>query len=180
MKVVFERIQSASKTYFGVLFQFYLESFPTEERRELKALVNLLSEPEMFFTAVLNDNKIVGMVVYWNFGGFLYIEHLALFPDQRRKGLGSVVLKMLRMLGRPILLECEMPYDEISTNRVSFYNKAGFSSLPIDYFQPPYREGESLLPMMLFSDQSVWNQEVLGNAIKLFHWEVYRFGSELK
>jgi hypothetical protein len=101
------------------------------------------------------------------------VEHLAVRHDQRGKGIGSSILKKLQKKGDPILLEVEIPYDEVSSQRVLFYNRSGFNALPIDYFQPPYREGECLLPMMLFSDHPYWEQETLRRCIELFQYQVY-------
>ena len=175
MRLVFDRIRSAEDPCFAILFTLYEQAFPVVERRELHALIEKLSDHRMHFTAVLLESHIVGLVVYWQFDGFLYVEHLALFPEQRGKGIGSEVLKMLQNMGYPVLLEVEIPYDEASTNRVKFYNKSGFQALNIPYFQPPYRFGESLLPMMLFSDLGNWKKEELRASIRLFQQEVYQY-----
>ena len=175
MTVVLERIQSASHPSLKDLMPLYLESFPREERRELNALLKMLNDPEMYFSAVTVESQLVGFVIFWKFIGFLYIEHLAIFLSQRGKGIGEGVLRSLQKEGSPILLEAEIPFDEESTRRVAFYKKSGFSSLPIDYHQPPYREGESLLPMTLFSDRSEWEPGALSRSIELFQYRVYNF-----
>ena len=173
MNLLFERIRSASNHYLEELLPLYLESFPQEERRDSNALLIMLHEPDMYFSAVLLENQLVGMVVYWKFAGFLYLEHLAVFKDQRGKKIGEQVLKLLQAEGEPILLEVEMPFDEFSTRRIVFYNRSGFSALPIHYLQPPYRKGESVQPMMLFSDRTEWESEKLNKAIELFQYRVY-------
>ncbi|MCL6100929.1 MAG: GNAT family N-acetyltransferase [Bacteroidetes bacterium] len=173
MNLIFERIQSAGHPTFEALFSLYLLSFPPEERRELDALIGMLKVPEMYFWAINTDSQLVGFVIYWKFEGFLYIEHLAVYEDQRRKGIGEETLRKLQKEENPILLEVEIPHDEASTKRVAFYKRAGFCSLPINYFQPPYREGESLLPMMLFSDRNEWDPGTLRRLIEVFHHRVY-------
>lgn len=175
MNVVLERIQSASHSCLEDLLPLYQDSFPREERRELRELLKMLDDTEMYFTSVTVESQLVGFVIFWKFAGFLYIEHLAIFLNRRGKGIGEGVLRWLQKEGSPILLEVEIPFDEEGTQRVAFYNKSGFSSLPVDYRQPPYREGESLLPMMLFSDRSEWAPEVLNRAIELFQYRVYNF-----
>ncbi len=177
MNLVFDRIWSADHPCFAILIALYEQAFPVVERRDLPALIEKLSDQRMYFSAVLLDASIVGLIVYWQFEGFLYVEHLALFPEQHRKGIGSEVLKMVQKMGCPVLLEVEIPYDAISSNRVKFYNKSGFQALNIPYFQPPYRVGESLLPMTLFSDQVNWEMEELLNSIQIFQMEVYQYQS---
>ena len=177
MKLVFERIQEFGHPLLKDLFALYEGSFPPEERREPEKLLKFLDEPQMYFSALLLEEQCVGLLIYWRLEGFLYIEHFAVYPDRRGQGIGTSVLLKLQKLGDPILLEVEMPYDPLSQKRVSFYKRCGFNSLPINYFQPPYREGESLLPMMLFSDRSDWQEESLKRAIALFHFRVYQYQS---
>ena len=171
----FDRIQSASHPYLGVLLPLYLESFPPEERRAPNDLLRMLNVQEMNFSAIRIDDLVVGLVIYWKFKGFLYLEHLTVSRDQRKKGIGEEVLKQLQKEENPILLEVEIPYDDTSNRRVAFYNGAGFRALPVYYHQPPYREGESLLPMLLFSDRTNWDPDILENAIALFQHRVYAF-----
>jgi hypothetical protein len=150
-----------------------VESFPPEERRNTSDLTRMLNSREMYFSAILVEEVVVGFVVFWKFNGFLYIEHLAIYPCHRKKGIDGAVLKQLQKEGNPILLEVEIPFDEASTQRVIFYQNSGFSSLPVYYNQTPYREGESLVPMFLFSDRSDWEAEILRSSIDFFQDRVY-------
>ena len=173
MKVSFLRIQSVSQGYFTRLLSLYVEAFPREERRDCEALVNMLNEQLMHFSAVICDNQLFGLVVFWRFDRFLYIEHLAVFSHLRRKGIGEAILEKLCMEDKPILLEVEIPYDPESLKRVEFYQKCGFISLPIGYKQPPYRLGETVKPMSLFSNQTDWLPETLMESVQQFHEKVY-------
>lgn len=173
MNILFERIKSASHRHLSVLLPFYAETFPLEERRDTSSLLRMLYEPDMFFSAILSDDLVVGLVVYWKFEKFIYIEHLAVLQFHRRKGIGECVLHKLQEEGRPILLEVEIPYDEASTRRVAFYQRCGFAALPVYYQQPPYRKGESVVPMMLFSDRQDWDTDLLDGSIEQFHHKVY-------
>ena len=141
MNLLFERIKSASHRHLQVLLPFYVETFPFEERRDTSSLLRMLNETDMFFSAILIDDLVVGLVIYWKFEKFLYIEHLAVFQSQRRKGIGEGVLRKLQEEANPILLEVEIPYDEAGTRRISFYQRSGFSALQVYYQQPPYRKG---------------------------------------
>jgi len=173
MDLQFERIQSGSHRHLQDLLGLYEESFPCEERRTTSDLLRMLNQQEMYFTAVLFEEVVVGFVVYWKFSQFRYIEHLAIFPSQRRKGYGEAILKQLQNEGKPLLLEVEIPCDLTSTQRVGFYNRAGFNALPVYYHQPPYRRGESLVPMLLFSDRTDWDAELLKVSTEQFQEKVY-------
>ncbi len=151
----------------------YSESFPLEERRLPNDLLWMLNEPKMFFSAVLSEDQVEGLVIYWKFSGFLYLEHLAVFPNRRRSGIGAGILNQLLKEGLPLLLEVEIPFDEVSTKRIDFYQRFGFRALPVYYHQPPYRKGESVVPMMLFSDKSDWDADLLDKSVSLFQRTVY-------
>lgn len=178
MDLFFERIQSASHHYLEALLPLYVEAFPPEERRTTSDLLRMLNQKDMYFSAILVDKLIVGMVVYWKFEGFLYLEHLAILSSRRREGIGEGVLKELGKDGVPILLEVEIPYDDASTQRVNFYHRSGFGALPVYYHQPPYRKDEPIVPMMLFSDRNDWDPEVLQVSTELFQNRVYYMNSK--
>jgi ribosomal protein S18 acetylase RimI-like enzyme len=177
MKVQLERIQTTSHRHYCDILKLYLASFPKEERRDPDSLAAVLLGPNMHFYSVIAGEQLSGMVVYWKFNSYLYIEHLAVMPEKRGLGIGSLVLKMLQEMKYPVLLEVEMPYDAVSQRRIEFYSRAGFHQLPVIYFQPPYREGEELLPMMLFSDISAWAPEILDLCIAEFQFHVYFKGN---
>ena len=46
---------------------------------------------------------------------------------------------------------------------------------PSTIINHPTGEGESLLPMLLFSDRTNWDPDILENAIALFQHRVYAF-----
>ena len=61
---------------------------------------------------IVRDGELAGMISYWNFGTFVYVEHFAIDPSLRGGGTGSEVLAELRRsLGRPVVLEVERPAD---------------------------------------------------------------------
>jgi GNAT superfamily N-acetyltransferase len=177
MNLSFQRIQSGSHRHLEVLLPLYVDSFPVEERRTTSDLQRMLNVQEMYFSSILLDEALVGLVVYWKFEGFLYLEHLAISKTHRRKGFGAAVLNELQKMGNPILLEVEIPYDDASNKRVDFYQSHGFLALPVYYNQPPYRKGESVVPMMLFSDKTNWDTETLRIATELFQDRVYYQGN---
>lgn len=173
MIVRLERIQTPGQRYFADLLELYLGAFPEEERRDSSSLADILGVAAMYFSAVIAGDELSGMVVYWKFDRYLYIEHLAVMPEKRCKGIGRHVLQILQNEGNPVLLEVEIPFDGESRERTRFYTGCGFIPLDVDYVQPPYRKGEKLLPMLLYSDKSDWNHEILNECIHEFQSQVY-------
>ena len=160
MDLQFERIQSGSHRHLQDLLGLYLESFPNEERRTTSDLLRMLNVQEMYFTAVMVGEVVVGFVVYWKFSQFRYIEHLAIYPEYRRKGFGAAVLQHLQREGKPLLLEVEIPQDVLSTQRVDFTagpDSTHYRSIITNHLTA----GRILVPMLLFSDRTDWDAELL-------------------
>ena len=98
----------------------------------------------------MEENRPIGFFTYWDFDTFYYAEHFAIDPTLRNGGYGKQVLNLLcDSLPRPIVLEVEMPKEEMSKRRIGFYQRQGFILWQHDYQQPPYKPGDSYLPMLL-------------------------------
>lgn len=126
-------------------------AFPPEEHRELNKQRNFTDNNEFFYNNVILDNEMpVGLITYWKFDGFYYIEHFAISPECRNGGYGKKVLELLHeQLSSPVVLEVELPETEISKRRINFYERLGYQLIQEEYFQPPYRKQDCKLPMYL-------------------------------
>ncbi len=173
MELKLKRIISSEDQQIPSLLELYRESFPPEERRNENQLLKLIGTEEMWWMAVLQSGELAGFILFWDFDTFGFIEHFAIFPRLRGNSLGSSVLKQLNLRFPRLLLEAELPYDQLSTRRLEFYRRNGFQTLNLDYAQPPYRKGEQLLPMHLLSNFSDWEDHELEQAIVTFHNRVY-------
>ena len=95
--VTLKRITQAEDEAFRKLTALYTEAFPVEERREIGQLGELLhTEPAMYFNAVECDGQLAGLFVYWDFGSFYYLEHLAVFAEMRNKKIGQQILDWVK------------------------------------------------------------------------------------
>lgn len=131
----------------------YISAFPLAERRDFSLLRELISSEPMFtIIALLCDGFYAGFITSWDFEDFSYIEHFAIDESQRNGGLGGMALNaFISGLGRPVVLEVESPADEMSIRRIGFYKRQGFILNEQEYFQPPYRDGDSWFPMLLMT-----------------------------
>lgn len=76
------------KSLTNKLISLYIESFPYNERRDTNYLLKLAeSSDAMHFTSINDDDILCGLLIYWNFKDFYYIEHFAIFPEMRNKNL---------------------------------------------------------------------------------------------
>lgn len=176
------RLEKITTAHPGYAFaeSLWLGSFPPEERRETAAQ-RANADGNALFSCLLatdGDGAPVGLFTYWDFGTFAYCEHFATDPGRRNRGLGAQILALaLERVGKPLVLEVEMPADGLSRRRVGFYERCGLVLHPeFDYLQPPYRAGGEPLPMRLMTTRD-FSAESLAGAAATIHEKVYGHGS---
>lgn len=146
-----KRITTAEKELYEYVEGLLVKSFPKNEYRELsEQRANTDGKAHFHNNVVLNDGQPIGLLTYWDFGTFCYVEHFAIDPGKRNGGFGNSVLRQIcGDLGKPVVLEVEMPEEEMSRRRIGFYQRNGFVLWENNYEQPPYRPGDDFLPMLL-------------------------------
>ncbi|MBQ8673636.1 MAG: GNAT family N-acetyltransferase [Bacteroides sp.] len=154
-------------------------SFPPEERRnDDEQRLNADTVSHFHTDIILADDHPIGLITYWTFPSFCYIEHFATSPQERNKGYGREILQLFcRSMALPIVLEVELPDDDVSRHRTAFYQRNGFQlcdSFP--YLQPPYREGDSFLPMHLMVHGMLSEATTLQCVRETIYREVYGRG----
>jgi len=169
----FTPITSGTDERLSCLLKLYTGSFPFEERRAEDQLKEMIGHEKMSFIALQASDQLIGFMIWWNFSGFGYIEHFAVFPDLRGNQIGSAALQRIRDRSARTLLEAERPYDEMSERRIAFYLRNGFDVVDPHYLQPPYRNGGTPISMYLLSDLPDWSPNELQVAVELIHKEVY-------
>lgn len=144
-----KRIDNETDLWFAQ--QLYLKSFPEDERRELEEWVNMThSEPKFFNNVITEDSHNVGMITFWDFPAFVYVEHFAIDAAIRGKGLGGRALEMfLSDKTKPVVLEVEPPVGDMEQRRIAFYERYGFKVCNKKYIQPPYRENGNSLDLKI-------------------------------
>ena len=149
MELELERV---TKENFNELYALMENDFPEAERRTKADQESLLKNKHAYVNFIKVDGKIAGYFVFWDFGDFLFVEHLATKKEFRGQGLGSIFLKnFISQTNKNILLEVELPTDEISTKRIKFYERLGFVLNDHDYTQPSYHGGGDELPMKVMT-----------------------------
>ena len=126
-------------------------AFPREERRDREAARAVLTDNRYSLCHVIKDRERVGFLGYWALDGFTFLEHLAIFPQHRNKGIGGDVIAHAKQALSPFLLECEPPETEIAARRLAFYRRCGLLQNDHPYIQPSYHGGEEGVPLILMS-----------------------------
>lgn len=171
---MFERI---SKDTFELIYPILEEAFPVEELREKERQKVLLDQPQYGLYGIKEERGILqGVVALWDFDNFLYIEHFAINPLFRNEGIGGRILdEMINWVGKPIVLEVEVPKDEITKRRVGFYERHGFLFHDYPYLQPPMRAGQEMLPLRLMTFPERISLNEYERYKSLIHKVVYNY-----
>lgn len=170
-----QRITTADADLYSYMESLMMQSFPPEEYRELEELRQYTDTKAHFHNNVIFYNNVpVGLITYWDFGHFYYVEHFAIDPSQRNSGHGKNVLNHLcQLLKLPIVLEVEMPEEEMAQRRIRFYQRQGFSLWDSPYRQPPYKPGDDYLPMRLMAYGDLLCERDYDSVKKYLYREVY-------
>jgi hypothetical protein len=147
----------------------YLNSFPPEERRSPEGLEKQLNEPGCSVNSVWISEIPAGLVVFWDFDEFLFVEHLAVQPHLRGQRIGEKIInQIVAKTHNPVVLEIEPPLDEWSRRRMNFYLRLGFQLLDVDYLQPSYTGSGPGYPMKLMANNAIADKD-----LKRFIAEIY-------
>lgn len=180
------RITTATNSLLERLFPLYEAAFPEAERRTRQQLTRMIAQTgAMNFNAILmspeelaadsgepvcteaeelfQGQKVCGLFSFWNLGDFLYLEHLATFPELRNRRIGGKVLSYMEQHYPTLqLLEVEPPTDELTRRRVAYYERNGFCVLNRSYVQPPYSQfaaDKQGLPLWIMGRGTAGNTE---------------------
>ena len=150
------RINTESPLY-AETERIWLESFPENERRDTQMHKAAVDGDERFFynaivegisadscawdydcvasdAGIIDGDRVIGLLSWWALGGMVYVEHFAMSPSVRGRGLGEKIFtevtgKFLAH-GLPFVFEVEAPSSEnpIATRTVST-SGGSFSSI---------------------------------------------------
>ena len=152
----------------------YEKSFPIEERRDFSLVLDIYKTDLLSLNLIYDNETMVGILNIWDFNDFLYIEHLAVSEQYRNRKIASKVLEQLNTQNKLIVLEVELPNDELSKRRIDFYQRNSFSIQPYPYFQPPYRKGEERIKMHIMTNtQKPINKVKYEEIITIIEKKVY-------
>lgn len=146
------QIKDHEDQYFTEFWRIYAESFPLNERRKIEQQKAIFNKSEYFLISFITANLFIGIISYWKASEFIFIEHLAISPEFRNRGNGSALLKSFVESNHiPIILEIELPVDNITRNRLHFYESSGFKINHHEHSQPPYHKEDEPIPMKILS-----------------------------
>lgn len=152
-------------------------AFPDEERPPFGELKRR-NKQQFHFMVATNDtddgDEFVGILTYWTFDEFVYVEHFAIDEELRNLGLGKAVfLNFLSLQQKQVVLEVELPHDEISEHRIEFYGSMGLVASPYQYLQPSYHHDQVTVPMMIMTKYEI-DEDEFTEIREILYREVYK------
>ena len=160
--------------------ELFESAFPDEERPPFGEIKKRNTDQFHFLVATLAEDEPAGILTYWTFEDFVYIEHFAIAEELRNQGLGKAIfLNFLSQQTQQVILEVETAHDEEADHRIEFYASMGLYQNTQDYWQPSYRgENRLVLPMLIMSKYELDDDEFAEIAHSL-HQNVYHYNGPL-
>lgn len=153
----------------------YMDSFPEEERRPWPELTALLQSENPLIRLVLirSRSRLAGFMTLWNLGEAVYIEHFAIDPALRGRGIGGRALReVVGATDKPIVLEAEPAATSLQARqRIEFYQRNGFIAFAdYPYIQPAYAQGLPEVELTLMATSADLDLPCITSAL---HQRVY-------
>lgn len=171
---MFERITEET---FDEIFPLLEAAFPVTELRKKEDQRALLREEGYRLYGARRDGGFGAVFALWEIEDFLYIEHFAVAERYRGGGYGGKLLDKLTE-GRTMLLEVEVPEDEMTRRRIAFYERHGLVFHDYPYLQPPMRKGQGMLPLRLMTKPAAIDEKTYERYKKLLYRIVYKYEGE--
>ncbi|TWP22732.1 GNAT family N-acetyltransferase [Apibacter muscae] len=172
-----QKLNMDDKREISFIENLYEESFPKNERRPKERMLNVYKdEPKFQILLAWSENNPVGFFNYWDLGTFIFVEHFAVCSKHRNKGYGSKILNSIKSkVSKPIILEVELPIEEMAKRRIIFYEREGFTLWDkVNYNQPSYYNDGKSYPMKLMALGKLSENSDSQNIINLIHTIPYK------
>ncbi|KOY16526.1 GNAT family acetyltransferase [Paenibacillus xylanivorans] len=161
---------------FDQVFEIMKQSFPEAEYREYSEQKKLMSSSRYLLLTEENEqNEVIGFLAGWELESFRYVEHLAVSPNIRGGGIGKRLMdRFMKQSAKPVILEVELPEDEMKRRRIGFYERLGFCLGDHSYIQPPLRAvRQQTLSLQIMSYPAKLTTTEFEMVRKLLYKEVY-------
>ncbi len=145
--IMIKEIHDIKETYI-----FLQKTFDPSELREYGWMKDIYEQKKFKIYGYLEDEQLLGVITLWEFDDYNYIEHFAVDERRRGQGIGSQMIENMKLLSdKPLVLEVEEIVDDITQNRVHFYEKHEFFLSSYHFIQPPLRDNVKDVPLIYMS-----------------------------
>lgn len=155
----FLRIDPTDTVRWNKVWDLYESSFPTAEKRKQEDHKRAFENPLFFPMSAWENEELIGVLFYWEWENYRYLEYLAVNTELRGKSYGSQLLRHLSDNGHTIILEIDPLINEISVRRLQFYERAGYTLTPYRYMHLPYRLETEIQELLILSFPKMISKE---------------------
>jgi len=172
-----QKIENVYDSNFEEVYDLYNSAFPQYQRRTWAGIESIFNKkPAFHCICVKSNNEFVGLIHYWTFEKFVYVEHFAVHPDFRNKGIGTSVMKeFLSKIELPVVIETETPRSLVASQRIHFYERLGFYMTTNFYMQPPYEGSQVMMSMLIMSNDYHFVNKHFTLIKNTLYKEVYKY-----
>lgn len=134
---------------FDTFYPLLQSTFPKEELLPKEMHYQLFQRPD-FFGRQYDDFS--AFVIGYQLKEFLFIELYMVQDHLRGQGIGSEFLEtILKASKTPVILEVELPTDDMTKRRIQFYQRLGFHLNTFDYKMPQFENNHGGIPLYIMS-----------------------------
>lgn len=157
------------------VWTLYEESFPVAERRKMGDHLRACGDDRFFPLSAWEGGELIGLMFFWEWDSYRYLEHLAVNPTLRGHGYGSQLLRHLRDSAHTIILEIDPLSNELSVRRLQFYERSGYTLTPYRFVHLPYRLDANAQELLILSYPRMITKEQHNNFQRFLNEEVIRY-----
>ena len=81
-----KQLHSQSDPEFQETWLIYESSFPPDERQSKGAQKKRFGVRGYSWSAAVEGGQVIGMLEFWNFSGFSFVDHIAIADSHRNRG----------------------------------------------------------------------------------------------
>ena len=171
----FLNIEAGDKERWEKVWELYEDSFPIAERRKVDDHLRACNDERFFPLSAWEGQQLIGLMFFWEWDSYRYLEHLAVNPELRGQGHGSQLLKYLRDSEHTIILEIDPLSNELSVRRLQFYERSGYTLTPYRFVHLPYRLDGNEQELLILSYPKMITKEQHNHFLKFLEDEVIKY-----
>ncbi len=168
----FLRIEPTDASRWQQVWDLYEVSFPTAEKRKEEDHKRAMQHPQFQPMSIWEGDKLIGILFYWEWDSYRYLEYFAILPELRGKGYGTRILRYLRNNNYTIVLEIDPLRNELSVRRLQFYERLGFTLTPYRFNHLPYRLETDTEELLILSYPEMITKEQHSDFLQFMNREV--------
>ena len=172
--IQFVPLGESHETHFAQ--DLFESAFPDEERPSFEDVEEREQQNFHFEVITLDDDEAIGLLTYWDFDEFVYVEHFAIDEEYRGRGLGrAAFLEFMSQHTDQMVLEIELPGNDSSDCRMEFYTDMGLFANPQEYWQPSYHKSNELALRMIIMSKYELDDDDFDAMRSILYKEVYNY-----